>query len=54
MTSNHNYECFNGGCHGMAANSEIYASLNVKSNIRNETHKENMQRKGQRIRKWLW
>ena len=20
MTSNHNYECFNGGCHGMAAN----------------------------------
>ena len=38
----------------MAGNSEIYASLNVKSNIRNETHKENMQRKGQRIRKWLW
>ena len=38
----------------ITANSEIYASLNVKSNIRNETHKENMQRKGQRIRKWLW
>ncbi len=38
----------------IAHNSEIYASLNVKSNIRNETHKENMQRKGQRIRKWLW
>ena len=42
------------GQQGISYNSEIYASLNVKSNIRNETHKENMQRKGQRIRKWLW
>lgn len=34
MTSNHNYECFNGGCHGMAANvSSAYA---VKKAIRIE------------------
>ena len=24
MTSNHNYDYFNGGCHGMAANSLLY------------------------------
>jgi len=45
---------FGNGQQAITHNSEIYASLNVKSNIRNETHKENMQRKGQRIRKWLW
>ena len=31
MTSNHNYDYFNGGCHGMAANLLIGA-INVLQN----------------------
>jgi hypothetical protein len=33
MTSNHNYECFNGGCHGMAANLLIAATPFRQSEI---------------------
>ena len=30
MTSNHNYDYFNGGCHGMAANGQGYAQCGLQ------------------------
>lgn len=36
MTSNHNYECFNGGCHGMAANGSGICG-EQKANTHDET-----------------
>ena len=34
MPSNHNYECFNGGCHGMAANDQGFAFVWVIANVK--------------------
>ena len=39
MTSNHNYECFNGGCHGMAANgSRLCVSAEIEKLMLNKNY----------------